>query len=89
MRQRVDIIIRGRVQNVGFRYYAQKTATRYDICGLAKNQRDGSVYIEAEGEAANLKEFVAWCHTGPPWAEVVEVLVNPAPLSNIKGFHVH
>ncbi len=45
------IILRvtGRVQGVGFRYYAQKKALELGVNGYVRNRPDGSVYIEAEG----------------------------------------
>ncbi len=83
-----DITITGKVQNVGYRFYAQKTAHAFDITGFVKNQKDSSVYIEAEGEEENLKRFVEWCHKGPPWAEVESVAVNPSPPKGMRGFLV-
>lgn len=83
-----DIIITGKVQNVGFRFYAQKKAHELDITGSVKNRSDGSVYIEAEGEEENLRNYVNWCHKGPPWAEVLDVKVNESPVMNIRGFLV-
>lgn len=88
MKKHLDIIIRGKVQNVGFRFYAQKKAHSLDITGFVKNQRDGSVYIEAEGEEPNLHEFLQWCHNGPPWADVESVHANESPLKNYRGFLV-
>lgn len=83
-----DIIITGKVQNVGFRFYAQKSAHELEITGFVKNQKDGSVYIEAEGEEESLKQFVDWCHKGPPWANVETVTANKSPVMNHRGFLV-
>jgi acylphosphatase len=83
-----DIIITGKVQNVGFRFYAQKSAHELEITGFVKNQKDGSVYIEAEGEEESLKQFVDWCHKGPPWANVETVAANKSPVMNHRGFLV-
>lgn len=83
-----DIIITGKVQNVGFRFYAQKKAHEFDISGHVRNRKDGSVYIEAEGEEENLRNFVAWCYKGPPWAEVLQVTVNESPVIKLRGFLV-
>ncbi len=88
MNQHYDIIIKGRVQNVGFRFYAQKKAHELNISGLVKNQTDGSVFIEAEGEPGELQEFLEWCHRGPSWAHVTEVHVNESPFTNMRGFVV-
>lgn len=88
MMKHLEITITGKVQNVGFRFYAQKTAHELDLTGFVKNRKDGSVYIEAEGEEENLKRFVDWCHKGPPWASVETVSVIEAPLVNFRGFLV-
>jgi acylphosphatase len=83
-----DITITGKVQNVGFRFYAQKTAHELDLSGFVKNEKDGSVYIEVEGDDDHLKKFIEWCHKGPPWASVETVTVNPSPVMNMRGFLV-
>jgi len=83
-----EIIITGKVQNVGFRFYAQKTAHEFEITGFVRNRKDGSVYIEAEGEKENLNRFVEWCHKGPPWARVDSVNVSESPVKNMHGFLV-
>jgi acylphosphatase len=83
-----DITITGKVQNVGFRFYAQKTAHELEITGFVKNNKDGSVHIEAEGEEENLQQFIAWCHKGPPWAAVEAVVVNQSPVMQLRGFLV-
>jgi acylphosphatase len=84
----VTITVNGRVQNVGFRYYAQKSALELGIHGFVKNRSDGSVYIEAEGNEADLATFIAWCHRGPAWSRVDEVQIQEQPLQDFKGFHV-
>jgi acylphosphatase len=71
MRKR--IVVRGRVQGVGFRYAAVNQARRLGLNGWARNAHDGSVEIVAEGPAADLDAFVAWCHQGPPAAHVTSV----------------
>lgn len=88
MKLHYDITVRGKVQNVGFRYYTQKKALELQISGFVKNQPDGTVYIEAEGGEEELHGFIAWCHRGPQWARVESVTVNPAPLMQYSGFIV-
>ena len=57
----VNIKIYGEVQGVGFRDAAYWKARKSEIAGFVMNEPDGPVYIEAEGEEAALKNFVAWC----------------------------
>lgn len=83
-----SITVTGRVQNVGFRYYTQKSANEMGISGFVKNRSDGSVYIEAEGAESALASFIVWCHRGPAWARVEEVQVQEQPVQDYKGFNV-
>ncbi|MQY80518.1 MAG: hypothetical protein GH151_15255 [Bacteroidetes bacterium] len=64
----VRITVRGRVQNVGFRYFTFETANMFNIKGLVKNEMDGSVYIEAEGEEPDVDLFIEHVKQGPSWA---------------------
>jgi acylphosphatase len=82
------IRVTGKVQNVGFRYYTAKTAQEFNIGGFVKNEPDGTVYIEAEGEADAMEIFINWCRRGPQWARVDKMDIQPQPLMNHKGFRV-
>ncbi len=84
----VILQVYGRVQGVGFRYYTHQKAIELGIAGFVENRADGSVYIEAEGEAKALGDFVMWCHRGPQWARVSEVKMAPMPPLGINGFSV-
>lgn len=67
----LNIKIFGRVQGIFFRYEAVKKAKQLNIKGFVKNEPDGrTVYIEAEAEEENLKEFLKWCEKGPFLARV-------------------
>ncbi|MFC6316042.1 acylphosphatase [Lapidilactobacillus achengensis] len=83
MREGVAMTVRGRVQGVGFRWMTKMVADRLRIVGITRNNDDGSVYIEASGEAADLKEFIAAVRVSPtPSGRVDEVAVSaiePAP----------
>jgi acylphosphatase len=85
MKKAAILTISGRVQNVGFRFHTQKTAQKHGIFGFVKNQNDGSVYIEAEGEEENLDHFILWCHKGPNWARVDEVKIQ---ISQVQDYQV-
>lgn len=72
--KKLAVKIYGRVQGVGFRYAAAEEAGKLGIALLAaRNEPDGSVYIEAEGEEAALQKFLAWCRRGPRGAKVERV----------------
>jgi len=67
---RLRIVIRGRVQGVGFRYAAVSEARRLGLAGWARNAPDGSVEIVAEGPPPAVRALSAWCRQGPPAARV-------------------
>jgi acylphosphatase len=81
-------MVTGKVQNVGFRYYTARTAQEFNIGGFVKNEPDGSVYIEAEGEDDAIETFISWCRRGPQWARVDGFDIQEQPLMNYKGFRV-
>jgi acylphosphatase len=88
MKKAVSIRVYGKVQNVGFRFYTVKAAIQFDINGYVKNEPDGSVYIEAEGEPADLDTFRDWCRQGPQWSRVDRMEVQEIPVAGYKDFRV-
>jgi len=64
------IRVRGRVQGVFFRTSTKEEADKLGIKGGVKNEKDGSVTIEAEGDPAMMTEFIEWCKRGPKMARV-------------------
>jgi acylphosphatase len=89
MRKTISIRILGRVQGVGFRYYAKKKALEFAICGFVQNKPDGSVYLEATGGSADIETFTDWCKRGPSWARVTEFEVNKLPLKEWDSFTIN
>lgn len=73
---RVNIIVTGIVQMVGFRYNTVSKASQLDIKGWVRNNRNGSVEIMAEGRREDVEELVKWCHKGPSGAVVKSVDYN-------------
>ncbi len=84
----LDIRVQGLVQGVFFRVSAQRAARDLGLAGTVRNEADGSVRIEAEGEPAALEAFVAWCRRGPPRARVERVDAAEGPLRGHEGFEV-
>jgi len=76
---RVRLVVRGRVQGVGFRYATVTEARRLGLSGWTRNAPDGSVEIVAEGRADAVQALVAWCHQGPPGARVASVRETEEP----------
>ena len=66
----IYILIGGRVQGVGFRYFANQKANDLNILGWVKNTPDGKVEIEASVDSENLEIFTDWMKKGPTRAIV-------------------
>jgi acylphosphatase len=86
MKQSAILSIRGRVQGVGYRYFVKQQADLLGIEGFVKNQPDGSVYIEAEGEQTQLELFIINCQKGPSHAWVEKTEVQYCPVQHFTGF---
>lgn len=74
--RRVHLIIRGKVQGVGFRHSASMIANHIGVLGWVKNLADGSVESVAEGSQAAVENYLRWCHLGPQFSQVSEVQVT-------------
>ena len=80
-------MIGGRVQGVGFRYFAEAAAAREGILGWVRNTPDGCVEISAEGDAEALDRFERHLRHGPPQARVERVDVDDMiPSGRETGF---
>ena len=87
--KRLALRIHGRVQGVYFRESARTEAERLGLHGWVRNEADGTVSALAEGGAAPLQAFLAWCHKGPPAARVLRVDVSEEPpRGDLAGFTV-
>lgn len=83
----VFILIGGKVQGVGFRYFALQKANELQIMGWVRNTRDGKVEIEAEGEPHELEIFLDWLKIGPARAIVRSFSVSEiSPNRNFTNF---
>jgi acylphosphatase len=64
------VVIRGRVQAVGFRAWTEFMAERHGLQGWVRNRRDGSVEAVFAGPAEAVEAMLADCRRGPPGARV-------------------
>jgi acylphosphatase len=69
----VHLLIHGRVQGVGFRYFALREARALGLRGVVRNRADGTVEVEAEGERARVERLVEVLRSGPRGARVTSV----------------
>ena len=82
-------IVRGRVQGVGFRYFAIRAARSCGVTGTVRNLADGSVEAVAEGPASAVAEFRRELERGPSYAHVTSVDESEVALTGrYNGFDV-
>ncbi|HKG05922.1 MAG TPA: acylphosphatase [Pedobacter sp.] len=82
----IAIRITGKVQGVTFRETTKYVADQSGIKGFIRNEADGSVYAEAEGEQWELDAFLEWCNDGPDRAKVETCEVTAGELKNFTDF---
>jgi acylphosphatase len=83
----VRAVISGRVQGVGFRYYARERAGGLGLSGWVRNRDDGNVELEAEGNPESIEAFSRWLSKGPPSARVESVELEEIPARGLyRGF---
>jgi acylphosphatase len=71
--RRLEAVVRGYVQGVGYRAFAAREARVLGLTGIVRNEPDGSVRVIAEGEETTLQEFLRRLERGPAEAEVAHV----------------
>lgn len=79
-----NIRVKGKVQGVFYRANTRTKAEELGLKGWVRNEPGGDVYIEAEGDKDKLDKLVAWCHNGPPHADVSKV--DYQSTSHIMGY---
>lgn len=80
--------VSGRVQGVGYRAFARRSAEALGLRGFARNLADGRVEAHAEGPLSALDEFAGLLAKGPLWADVRHVESREAPMLHLEGFHI-
>jgi len=79
------IVVHGRVQGVGFRFFVQHTGMRLGLVGEVRNNPDSTVEIVVEGRPETIAEFIKRVEKGPPLARVQRVDVTDAPVQGSYG----
>jgi acylphosphatase len=82
-------LLSGRVQGVGFRFFAEAAGRREDLHGWVRNLPDRRVEVVCEGDAEAVERFERVIRQGPPGARVEGVEVDSTFLKiSEKGFHI-
>jgi len=70
------IIITGKVQGVGFRYWLHKVAVRDNINGWVKNKISGEVEALLIGDDVKIDNLIKLCEKGPPSSKVTKIKIQ-------------
>jgi acylphosphatase len=82
------ILLRGRVQGVGFRHFTRKTAEQLGVTGWVKNLPDGGVLAVVQGTPSQVNAMIARLKEGPRYANVISVDITPVETQEFSGFEV-
>jgi len=87
--QEIHCIVKGRVQMVMFRDFAQRKARGLRLAGTVRNLDDGTVMVVAQGNKPELDALVEKLHKGPLLARVDDVRVEwREPTQSFGGFKI-
>jgi len=70
MKEQIHCIIHGRVQMVGFRFFAVRQAQKFGVTGYVRNLPDGTVEVLAQGDSADIDGYASTLKRGPSSAQV-------------------
>ncbi len=79
------ILLSGRVQGVGFRYFTENRAHKHHITGYVRNTPDDKVEIICQGSREALDNFIRQVKKGPSFAKVFHADIQP--VTNPKNYH--
>lgn len=81
-------MVRGRVQGVGYRYFAQRAAQGLGVTGYVRNLDDGRVEVYGVGDHETLEKLAGMLHRGPRWADVRGVEEQQAAVQEYGSFRI-
>jgi acylphosphatase len=83
----IKILLKGRVQGVGMRYFIYETAEFYGLNGYVANLENGDVEVVAKGNDSDVDEFLSRIRDGTPYSYVEDVEVSEFS-GNFRGFEI-
>lgn len=81
-------LVTGRVQGVGYRFFAERTARELGVRGWVRNLPDGSVETVAEGEEGAILRFFERLREGPRGAQVEALAEEERPPAGFSRFEI-
>ena len=89
MQIHASITVQGLVQGVGYRWFANRHAVALGLNGFVKNNYDGTVFLEVEGDRSLIEELIVQLKTGPRSAQVRDLSVEWSDPKNLfLGFSI-
>ncbi|WP_291784172.1 acylphosphatase [Cecembia sp.] len=82
------IKVHGKVQGVFFRKNTQQKALELGLSGWVKNEDDGTVSVEIEGELHSILAMQSWLRLGPPNAEVESLEISQGQEQGYEDFMI-
>jgi len=84
----VSVVIRGRVQGVGYRFWLRQQADRGGVQGWVRNLSSGAVEAYFAGDRKSVEDILVLCHQGPKDGHVADVNARDAADEAVSGFHI-
>lgn len=84
----VRVIVSGRVQGVGYRWFAHEIARAHGITGWVRNRRDGTVEAELHGDAEAIDDATSALRQGPRSARVDALQIADVGFERPEGFEI-
>jgi acylphosphatase len=84
----VRVVVRGRVQGVGFRWFTQDAAQEHGVTGWVRNRADGTVEAELHGSDAGVQAVLDAMSLGPAGARVDDVAAEGIDATPHQGFEI-
>lgn len=84
----VRVIVSGRVQGVGYRWFVRETATTCGLVGWVRNRREGTVEAELHGDDEALRDVIAALRQGPRSARVDALQITDIAADRHDGFEI-
>ena len=73
---------------MGYRYSFERQAVGLGMRGWVRNQRDGAVGAEVDGDVEAIEAIIQWAHHGPPASRVDKLAIEDAGASSDGGFQI-
>lgn len=84
--KRIQVL--GKVQGVFYRATAKTKADDLKLVGWVRNEPDGSVVMEVQGDDRKVSQMIKWCKEGPTFSKVDQVLEEPTEPLGEKSFEI-